>query len=236
MTPLRPRLRDALQLRGFSERTQEMAGRAVRPRADSAPKPPDQSTEEALRDACLALQHVTHSSRAARTLAWCGITCCSEQTLTRPWTTLPFVRPPREQQLPVVLRPAEGRTLVAPLPLCRSRAGLTTLSACGLRLQEGPHLQGPAMDSARRLGQVRCGNGAQDRSGPLPPPTLVVRRQSGSTHRPPRWRLPAPGRSGREMATASPPLPRHRVQDAWRAARQARGLPQRASVLTLRPR
>ena len=169
MTPLRPRLRDALQLRGFSERTQEMAGRAVRPRADSAPKPPDQSTEEALRDACLARQHVTHASRAARPLAWCGITCGSEQTLTRPWTTLPFVRPPRAQQRPVILSLEDVRPMLAHLQLLRSRVCLTPLSSCGLRRPSGTPLQVPASDRARLLVHGHGGTGATDRSGPERP-------------------------------------------------------------------
>lgn len=103
------------------------------------------------------------------------------------------------------------------------------MDACGLRWPEGPHLQIPDMESARLLVHVRGGTGAQDRAVPLPHPTLEGLRQSWHTHRHPGWLGPAPGRSGGGMATASAPLPRHCVQDAWRAALQASGLHTRAA-------
>jgi integrase/recombinase XerD len=74
MPPLRQRLIEGLQLRGLSERTQEMAGRAVRPLAAQDPTSPARITEDALRDAVLSLQNVQHSARSASTIALCGIT------------------------------------------------------------------------------------------------------------------------------------------------------------------
>ena len=74
MTPLRQRMIADLQLRGLSERTQEMSVRAVRQLAEHDPKSPARITEEALRDSFLSLKHVKHSSRSATTIALCGIT------------------------------------------------------------------------------------------------------------------------------------------------------------------
>jgi len=74
MTPLRPRMLEDLQLRGLSERTQEMDVRAVRPLAAHDPTSPARITEDARRDDCLALKNVQHSSRSASTIARCGIT------------------------------------------------------------------------------------------------------------------------------------------------------------------
>ena len=102
--------------------------------------------------------------------------------------------------------------------LPRYRTCLTTIYACGLRLQEGTHLHMPDMDSARLLVHVRSGTGAKDRYVPLPHPTLERLRQSWQTHRNPVWLVPAPGRSGVGMSTASTPMPRNSVQDAWRRA------------------
>ena len=236
MTPLRQRMIEDLQLHGLSERTQEMYVRAVRQLADHDHPSPDQITEEELRDYFLSLKNVKHSSRAASTIALCGITFFYEQTRKREWTTLRFVRPPREQKLPVLLSPEEVRLILAHLKLLRYRVCLTTIYSCGLRLQEGTHLQVPDIDRARMLVRVRCGKGAKDRYVPLPPRTLELLRHYWVTHRHPLWLFPAPGRSGLGMATASAPMPRHRVQDALRAALKARGLHQRASVHTLRHR
>jgi site-specific recombinase XerD len=81
---------------------------------------------------------------------------------------------------------------------------------------------------------VRCGKGAKDRYVPLPHQTLERLRQYWKTPRNPVWLLPAPGRRGLGMATASTPLPRNSVQDACRAALKASGIHTRASVHTFR--
>ena len=136
MPPLRQRMIEDLQLHGMSERTQEMYVRAVRQLAEHYHKSPEHITEEELRDYFLYLKNVKHYSRSASTIALCGIKFFYEQTLKRDWTTLTFVRAPREQKLPVVLSSDEVRTVLAHLRLFRSRACLTTIYACGLRRQE----------------------------------------------------------------------------------------------------
>jgi site-specific recombinase XerD len=234
MTPLRQRMIEDLQLRGLSERTQEMYVRAVRQLAEHYHKSPDQITEEELRDYFLYLKNVKHSSRSASTIALCGIKFFYEYTLKRDWTTLTFVRPPQEHKLPVILSLEEVHTILQGVRLPRYRACLTTIYACGLRLQEGTHLQIPDIDSARLLVHVRCGKGAKDRYVPLPHQTLERLRQYWKTHRNPVWLFPAPGRSGVGMSTASTPMPRNSVQDAFRAALKASGTHKRASVHTLR--
>src|SRR5215471_16975078 len=112
MTPLRQRMLEDLQRRGLSERTQEMYVRAVRQRAEHYHTSPAQITEEELWDYFLSLKNVKHSSRAASTIALCGITFFYEHTLKRVWSTLTFVRAPRAQTLPVILSGEEGRTIL----------------------------------------------------------------------------------------------------------------------------
>jgi len=152
-----------LQLRGLSARTQEMYVRAVRQLADHYHKSPDRITEEDLRDYFLYLKNDKHYSRAASTIALCGIKFFYEQTLKREWTILTFVRPPQEHKLAVILSPAEVHTLLQCVRLPRYRTCLSTIYACGLRLQEGTHLQVPDIDSARMVVHVRDGEGAKDR-------------------------------------------------------------------------
>lgn len=234
MTPLRQRMIEDLQLRGLSERTQELYVRAVRQLAEHYHKSPERITEEELRTYFLYLKNEKHYSRAASTIALCGIKFFYEHTLKRDWTTLTFVRPPQEHKLPVILSRDEVRTILQCVRLLRYRTCLTTIYACGLRLQEGTHLQIPDIDSARLFVHVRCGKGAKDRYVPLPPQTLEGLRQYWKTHRNPLWLFPAPGRSGVGMSTASTPMPRNSVQDAFRAALKASGLHKRASVHTLR--
>ena len=176
MSPLQQRMIEDRQLRGLSERTQEMSIRAVRQLADHDHTSPARITAEELRASFLSLKHVQHASRRTSPLALCGITFFSEHTLKREWATLTVVRAPREKKLPVVLRVEEVRTVLAHLKLLRSRGCLTTIYSWGRRLQEGPHLQVPDIDRARMLVPGRRGTGARDRYGPLPPRTLALLR------------------------------------------------------------
>ena len=234
MTHLRQRMLEDLQLKSLSERTQEMYVRAVRQLAEHYHKSPDRITEEELRDYFLYLKNVKHYSRSASTIALCGIKFFYEHTLRREWTTLTFVRAPREKKLPVILSRAEVRTILAHLQLLRYRVCLTTIYSCGLRLQEGTHLQVTDIDAARMCIHIRHGKGAKDRYVPLPQRTLQLLRAYWLTHRHPAWIFPAPGRGGTGMSTATQPMPRSSVQDAFRAALKASGIPKRASVHTLR--
>jgi integrase/recombinase XerD len=163
MTPLRQRMIEDLQLRGLSARTQEMYVRAVRQLAEYYHKSPDCIPEEELRDYFLYLKNVKHYSRSASTSALCGIKFFFDHTLNRDWTTLSFVRAPREKKLPVILSLEEVRRLLACVRLPRYRVCLSTIYACGLRLQEGTHLQVRDIDSARLLVHVRHGKGGKDR-------------------------------------------------------------------------
>jgi len=207
-----------LQLRGMSERTPEMSVRAVRPLAQPFPNSPAQLPAEDLRPYCLSLKNVKQSSRRATTMARCGSKCFVEPTLKNTWTTLAFVRPAREQTLPVSLSREEGRESFSPVRLCRSRAGLTTISSCGLRLQEGPHLRVPAIDRARRLRHLRQGQGGKDRDVPLPHRPRELRRQDWATQRQPGLSFPASGRGRIPAPTPPAPRPKRRVQGACRAA------------------
>jgi integrase/recombinase XerD len=234
MTPLRQRMIEDLQLRGLSARTQEMYVRAVRQLAEHYHKSPDCITEEELRDYFLYLKNVKHYSRSASTIALCGIKFFFDHTLKRDWTTLSFVRAPREKKLPVILSRDEVQRLLACVRLPRYRVCLSTIYACGLRLQEGTHLQVRDIDSARMLVHVRHGKGGKDRYVPLPQRTLERLRQYWVTHRHPILIFPAPGRGGISLSTATAPMPRSSVQGAFREALKDSGIHKQASVHTLR--
>jgi hypothetical protein len=229
MTPLRQRMRADLQRRGLSARTPALSVRAVRQRAAPDHTSPDRRTADARRDDWRSRTPVTPASRRARTIALCGLTCVDAHTVPQAWTTRPWVRPPRQQTRPVSLRLTAVRTRLAQLNRPRDRGCRTTLDAGGRRLPEGPHRPVTALDAARRRLHVRPGQGATDRSGPRPPRPWPRRRASWVTPRHPVWLVPAPGRAGTGLATATPPLPRARGPEACRAALTARGLPQRAS-------
>jgi len=218
----------------MSERTQEMSVRAVRQLAEHYHKSPDKKLKEELRSYFLYIKNVKKYSRATSTIALCGIKFFYEQTLKVKWTTLTFVRAPREKKLPDILSREEVQCILKNIRLQRYRACLQTIYSCGLRLQEGTNLQVQDMDSARMLIHLRGGKGNKDRYVPLPQKTLDVLREYWKTHRNPVWIFPAPGRGGIGMSIANEPMPKGSVQGAFRLALKESGIHKHASVHTLR--
>ena len=234
MTPLRQRMIEDMQLRGLSAKTQDSYVRAVRQLAEHYAKPPDQISQEELRQYLLQLHNVRRLSASSFTIALCGIKFCFEHTLGREWAVLDLARPPREKKLPVVLSTAEVRQVLGGLRQERYRTCLGTIYACGLRLQEGVRLQIRDIDSDRMVVHVRQGKGGQDRYVPLPQGLLEMLRRYWRTHRHTRWLFPAPTRAGVTLATATQPMSPSGVQRAFRAALQESGIHKAASVHTLR--
>jgi len=147
MTKLRERMLQDLQLRGYSERTQQMYLRAVRKLAEHYDKSPDQITEQELRDYFLYVKNVKKWSRTASTIALCGIKFFFENTIKRDWPTLKFVRARREKRMPVVLTRSEIRRILSCVRFERYRVCLLTIYSCGLRLLEGCNLKVSDIDS-----------------------------------------------------------------------------------------
>ena len=234
MTELRKRMIECLQLRGLAERTQEAYTRAVRQLAAHYHKSPDQISEAELRQYFLYLKNVKHYSRNTMTVAICGIRFFYEQTLQRNWAIFGIVRPAPEKKLPVILSLAEVRHILGRIRLLRYQVCLTTIYSCGLRLQEGTHLQVADIDSARLMIHVRHGKGAKDRYVPLPERTLQLLRQYWRTHHNPVLLFPAEGRDHIDLARSTEPMSKSSVQDAFHAALKESGNNKRASVHTLR--
>jgi integrase/recombinase XerD len=234
MTELRKRMIECLQLRGLSERTQEAYVRAVRQLAEHYHKSPDQITEEELRQYFLYLKNVKHYARATTTIAICGIRFFFEKTLQKQWNTFNLVRPAPEKKLPVILSLGEVHQILSRVRLPRYRVCLSTIYSCGLRLQEGTHLQVRDLDSARMMIHVRHGKGAKDRYLPLPQRTLELLRQYWLTHGNPMLLFPAEGRNHCDLSKAAEPMSKSSVQDAFHAALKESRINKAASVHTLR--
>lgn len=203
MTALRQKMIEDMQLHGFAERTQKSYMQAVRQLAEYYNKPPDQITEEELRQYFLYLKNVKKVSRSTITLALCGIKFFYEHTMQKQWATLALVRPQREKKLPVVLSVDEVCQILARVQRWRYRVCLSTIYACGLRLQEGLHLQIGHLDGGRQLLHVCLGKGGKDRYVPLPQPVLKMLRQYWATHRDPVWIFPSSHQNVKKPMDAS---------------------------------
>ena len=73
MTPLRNRMIEDLQLRGYSDGTQTLYVNAVRQLCEHYDKSPGRITEEELRDYFLYGKNVKKWARSTSTIALCGI-------------------------------------------------------------------------------------------------------------------------------------------------------------------
>ncbi len=235
MTPLRQRMLEDMQLRGFSLSTQEAYVRAVHQLAAHFYRSPDQLGEEQLREYFLYLTNVKHFAPPSFTIALCGIKFFYERTLSREWKLLELVRPVREKKLPVILSRDEVQRILGAVRLPVYRACLTTIYVCGLRLLEGAHLQVADVDSDRGVLHVH-GKGRRDRYVPLPAAALVMLRAHWRTHRSPQWLFPAPVREGTRyfVPVGAGPISRTSVQSAFVRARTQSGVHKRAHVHTLR--
>jgi site-specific recombinase XerD len=170
-----------MQLRGLSARTQESYVRVVRQLAEYYHKPPDQLSEEQLRQYFLYLKNEKRVARNTCTQVLCALKFLYRHTLQREWPILEFIRPAREHKLPVILSVEEVRQLLGCLGQPHYRVCLSTIYGCGLRLLEGVRLQVGDMDSGRGLLHVRGGKGNQDRYVPLPERMALSRAGVGAT-------------------------------------------------------
>lgn len=237
MTPLRHRMIQDLQLKGYSESTQGLYVNAVRQLCEHCGKTPGKITEENLRDYFLYGKNVKKWTRSTSTVALCGIKFFYENTCKRPWPTLLFIRPGREKKLPVVLSSDEVREILSNIQLLRYRVCLTTIYSCGLRLSEGTHLKVEDIDGDRGFISVRQSKGTmgkKDRNVPLPQKTLELLREQWKSHRNKIWIFPSAGHGGKDMPYATTPVSNSSVQVAFRKALKTAGINKKATVHTLR--
>jgi len=227
MTPLRQRMIEELQLRGYAERTVRAYVHTVAQLAQFYHRSPDQLAEREIRQYLLHLGNVRKVARSTHTLALCGLKFFYQHVLGRDWHVLDIARPKPEKKLPVVLSRDEVWRALDSLRNPAYRACLTTIYACGLRLLEGALLQVPAIDSGRMLLHIR-GKGSNDRLVPLADGTLTLLREHWRTHRNPLWVFPSP------RADLSGPLSHRALQSAFVRAVRAAGMHKRAHVHTLR--
>jgi site-specific recombinase XerD len=223
-----------LQLRGLSARTQESYLQAVSQLAHYYRKPPDQISEEELRQYFLYLKNVRQVSRSTQTLALCGIKFFYQHTMERAWHFLEFARPAKEDKLPVVLSLEEVKCVLEHVHRPSYRVCLATIYACGLRLLEGVRLQVKDIDGQRGMLHLRLAKGNKDRYVPLPEACLKMLRRYWLTHHNPVWLFPALRGAWLWPEEAKAPMNPSGMQRAFQAALKESGIHKQATVHSLR--
>lgn len=214
----------ALQLAGMSEKTQQCYTRAVRMLVEFTGKTPDLISETELQDYFLHRRNVDDWAPATMRIHHAGIRFFFIHVLNRSWRTFDYLKAQKEQRLPTVLSQEEVRRVLACVNTFHNRTYLSTVYACGLRLQEGLHLEPSDIDSGRMMIHVHRGKGAKDRFVPLPEKLLPMLRAYWVTHKHPRLLFPALGRGGTNAAQASSPMAISSVQGAMKNAVREAGI------------
>ena len=236
---------DFVQLKDYRQPTKDEYVRYLRKLAEHYAADPATLTEDQLRAYFLFLRQVKQFGGSAMKLARCALRSFFRDCLRIPgWTVFEEVRIAPPQTLPLVLSRAQVATLLAAVREPRYRTLLTLIYHTGLRVGEAVRVEVRDLrdtDTPHPRLHVRCGKGGKDRFVPLAPAMIVQLRAWWKTHRHPQFLFPGPTCGWRERAQpadAAARAPRHlsvsAVQNTFRLARAATGLPAEATVHTLR--
>jgi len=235
MTDWYERSLKTLQLAGLADCTQASYTRMVRRLVDFYNKTPDLISEEELQEYFLHRRNIDKWSSGTLRVCYCAIRFFFEKVLHRDWHIFNYLKAERHKKLPAVLSREEITRLLSFVRTPHNRAYLLTIYSCGLRLQEGLHLEVGDIDSDRMLIHVHRGKGAKDRMVPLPISTLKVLREHWKSHRNPRLVFPALGRGRRQDSTAEFPMAITSVCSAMKDAVRRAGITKRSvHIHTLR--
>lgn len=225
----------ALQLAGYAEKSQQCYLRAIRLLVEHTGKTPDLVAEEELQDYFLHRSNVNRWAPGTMRICYSGLKFFFTRVLRREWGTFDYLRAQREKKLPSVLSQEEVRRVLAQVRTNHNRAFLSTVYACGLRLQEALHLETTDIDSSRMMIHVHRGKGAKDRFVPLPAGLLTILRDHWCTHRHPTLLFPALGRGRNTAKNATAPMAITTVQGALGDALKRAGINKKnVSIHTLR--
>jgi len=234
MTALREKMQEDLQLHGLSNQTQKLYLHAVQQLAEHYHKSPDRIAEEELRQYFLYLKQDKQYAPSTLAVSLSGIKFLYEHTLQRKMPILELMRFPALQRLPVVLTIEEVHCILECVHLPGVRICLRTIYGCGLRIQEGVHLQVQDIDASQGVLHIRNGKGGKDRNVPLPAKILNLLRRYWSVHRNPKWLFPSRVEVPNHLDQASDPMRVRVIQRGFQAALKESGVQKAATVHTLR--
>jgi len=234
VSPLRQRMIEDMDLKGFSVKTQLSYVRSVAALSKFYGRSPDTLTDEELRAYFVHLKCKRKLARQTVTIALCGIKFFWETTLKRDFSLTGIPKPKRRKHMPVVLSRDEVRAILGKVEKLRFQTCLKLIYACGLRLGEACRLTPTDIDSARSVVVIRNGKGATDRQVPIPVATVSLLREFWKTHRNCQWLFPAQSCGHRKGSPSQRHIPLGAVQKAFKLALTASPVHKAAHVHTLR--
>lgn len=225
ISPLRRRMIEDMNVRGFMPKTQQHYIRAVREFTAFFGRSPDQAEAEDIRRYQVHLRD-RGTSTTSMNAAVSGLRFFFAVTLDRPAVVarMTTVREPRK--LPVVLSPGEVAAMLQAAPGLKYRAALSVAYAAGLRAAEVVALKPGDIDSSRMVIRVEQGKGRKDRYVMLSPALLDLLRTWWRAAQPQGWLFP-----GRPAVN---PMSTRQLSRACHTAAELAGLDKPVSLHTLR--
>lgn len=226
MATLKQRMKDDLQLRGLSPRTQKTYILQVTRFARYFNKLPDKLGEKEVKEYLLHLLNEKHVSYATLAQSYSALKFIYEVTLQRPWAVkrIPYPKTPRT--LPVVLDKEEIAAIFSVTTNLKHRAILMMTYSAGLRISEVLHLHMSDIDRARMTVLVRQGKGKKDRYSLLSKVALQTLDAYLEAYQPRTWLFPSAYRDQPIAATS--------IQKMFQVMKGRAGITKPATVHTLR--
>jgi len=231
MIPLRQKLIDEIQLRGFSPHTQDSYVRSVAGLARFYHRPPDQIGDEDIKAYLLHLLRDQKLACSSLIVAVSALRFFYGQVLHRPTTVIEHALPRMKKPVrrPRVYSVQElEQFFQCPKLSRRHRALFMTIYAAGLRVSEACQLRVADLLSDRHQIRVVAGKGNKDRYTLLSPRLLTELRAY--------WRLYRPSNGWLFPSTLFPerPLTREAAERAFTIALKRANLPDRGGPHCLR--
>jgi len=230
MTPLRQKLIDEIQLRGFSPNTQDSYVRSVAGLAQFYHRPPDQIGDEEIKTYLLHRLQDEQLAASSMIVTVSGLRFFYGQVLQRPTEAIEKALPRMKKPIrrPQVYSIQELEQLFSQVDLnCQHRALLMTTYAAGLRVSEVCRLTIEDLLSDR--GQIRVvqGKGKKDRYSLFSPKLQEELRAYWRLYRPAHWLFPSRVYPERALTTDA-------AERAFTQAVKRARLPHRGGIHSLR--
>jgi site-specific recombinase XerD len=227
MSELRKRMTEDLRVRNYSDSTIDQYIRVVRQIAEFYHKCPADLTQEEIRNYQVYLRQEKKVSWEVGNQTVCALRFLFRVTLGREDAVVERIAYARRaKKLPVVLSSDEVAALLSATRTLKHRTIMSTIYACGPRLEEVRSFQVRDIDSKRMLLLIRKGKGNKQRYVPLSPLLLDLLREYYKSEQPKLWLFPG--------QNPDRPLSGETIQKAVRRAAKIAGITKRVTPHLLR--